>query len=529
MTLILPEQPRAREAAWLLLAIVVWLALTAWARPLMLPDEGRYVGVALEMLRSGDWLTPTQNGMPFFHKPPLFYWITAASMSVFGINEWAARLASVLGAAAGAFALCLFAWRWCGPRVAGAVALVLVTLPMFYAGGQFANLDMLVAGCISVTIVLLAHTCLDTPNRANGKPDRRALAGAWLFAALGMLAKGLIGIVLPGAVILLWLVITKRWRAILALLWPPGIVLFLAVAAPWFVAMQLRFPDFLNYFFVVQHFKRFAQTGFNNVQPFWFYPVVLALLCLPWVLWLHRAVRPSYLRDRWFGDVRLLMWIWLAVIVGFFTLPSSKLIGYVLPAVPPLAFLIADGALSLGLDSRRARRLWWGSAALAVIIGLSAVIGLSLHYPKSMREVGHALQAQHRAGEPVIFIRRYYFDLPFYAGLRERAIVVDDWSDPEVRQGDSWRKELVDAGEFVPEVSRKTLLEPPALVGQLCAHRISWVVASEGEATKFPFLAQAQKITTARDGTLWKVDLTQSALVSALHCPEKPSADSPDK
>src|SRR5258706_548926 len=124
--------------------VFAWLGMTAWARPLLLPDEGRYVGVAWEMLRSGDWLTPTLNGLPFFHKPPLFYWLTAASMSVLGPNEWAARLAPMLGAWLGAFALYLFGRRWWDERSARLALLLLLVQPLFDIGGQFANMDMLV-------------------------------------------------------------------------------------------------------------------------------------------------------------------------------------------------------------------------------------------------------------------------------------------------------------------------------------------------------------------------------------------------
>jgi len=97
---------------WRVAALLgLWLAATAWLRPLTLPDEGRYVGVAWEMLRSGDWLTPTLNGLPFFHKPPLFYWLTAGSMALFGAHEAAARVAPWLGAWGGGLALYLFLRR----------------------------------------------------------------------------------------------------------------------------------------------------------------------------------------------------------------------------------------------------------------------------------------------------------------------------------------------------------------------------------------------------------------------------------
>ncbi|HJV60627.1 MAG TPA: glycosyltransferase family 39 protein, partial [Albitalea sp.] len=195
-----PAEPlRARRRVALLpwILALAWLAATAWMRPLALPDEGRYVGVAWEMLRSGQWAVPTLDGMPFFHKPPLFYWITAASMAVFGPGVLAARAASLLGALIAAVSVALFVQRWQGERASRRVQIVLLTTPLFFGGAQFANLDMLVAGCISAAIVLAAHAllCLE-----RGRPGRGALAGAFVFAALGMLAKGLIGGVLPALV-----------------------------------------------------------------------------------------------------------------------------------------------------------------------------------------------------------------------------------------------------------------------------------------------------------------------------------------
>ncbi|MEZ5658116.1 MAG: glycosyltransferase family 39 protein [Burkholderiaceae bacterium] len=268
---------------------LIWLAALAWPRPLMLPDEGRYVGVAWEMVRSGDWSTPTLNGLPYFHKPPLFYWITAASITVFGPTDLAARAAPLLGAWGGAMAVFLFLRHWLDGSFARLALITLATQPMFYIGAQFANLDMLVAGCITITVVLLAHAVLSIER---GRLARRALAMAYAMAALGVLAKGLIGVVLPAMVIAVWLLPGKRWRSLLRLLWLPGALIFIAVGAPWFIAMQMRHDAFFDYFFIVQHLQRFAAGGFNNVQPFWFYVAVLVLFTLPWIVWLR------YLR-RW--------------------------------------------------------------------------------------------------------------------------------------------------------------------------------------------------------------------------------------
>jgi 4-amino-4-deoxy-L-arabinose transferase-like glycosyltransferase len=425
--------------------IVLWLTATAWMRPLMLPDEGRYVGVAWEMMRSGDWLIPTLNGLPFFHKPPLFYWITAGSMTLFGLHEWAARAAPLLGAFGGAFSLYLFTRRWSGERAARLTLIALLAQPLFYVGGQFANLDMLVAGCITATIVLLAHAALSIER---GLPYRAALAGAYAAAAAGVLAKGLIGFVIPALVVATWLLMLRRWRVLMSLVWIPGLLLFVLLAAPWFVAMQARFPEFLDYFFVVQHFKRFALTGFNNVQPFWFFPAALVLFSLPWLPWLHRLFARGYLTDPERSPIRLLMWLWVLMVVLFFSLPRSKLLGYILPAVPPLAALMADGFVQLGTPSARARRLWWASVAVTCTLSLAIIIGLAIRPPNSLRELASTLGTQHAPNEPVFMLARYYYDVPFYAKLRGPTRVVDDWASADVRKRDNWRKELADAGEF---------------------------------------------------------------------------------
>ena len=150
--------------------LALWLAATLGLRPLLLPDEGRYAGVAREMLQ-GDGLVPLLNGLPFFHKPPLLYWLDMAAMSLLGAGEWAtlwaarfvpARLAWVLGAA-----LFVHLRRWHGAAVARAGLLVLATAPLFFVGAQYVNHDMGVAGCITLAVLLLvravddpAHTSL---------------------------------------------------------------------------------------------------------------------------------------------------------------------------------------------------------------------------------------------------------------------------------------------------------------------------------------------------------------------------------
>jgi 4-amino-4-deoxy-L-arabinose transferase-like glycosyltransferase len=522
---------RGRNLPWVLALVLVWLAATAGVRPLMLPDEGRYVGVAWEMLRSGDWLTPTLNGLPYFHKPPLFYWITAGSLSLFGLNEWAARAAPILGAALGAVSMYLFARRWWDERAARLTLLALLVQPLYFLGGQFANLDMLVAGCITATIVLLADAAMCIEWKF---PYRKALAAAYAMAAIGVLAKGLIGFVIPALVVGSWVILLRRWRVLATLLWGPGVLLFVLLAAPWFIAMQWRFADFLDYFFVVQHFKRFADSGFNNAQAFWFLPLVLLLLCLPWLPWLKRPFRHGFLSDAERqperGPIRLLLVLWVVVVVVFFSLPQSKLVGYILPAVPPLAMLMADGYLmALSLPPARARRRWQASVAVTVLLSLGVLVAVVVTPLRSSRAAASALAHEREAQQPVVMLGSYYFDLPFYAHIGADVDVVDDWAGAGAVQRDDWRKELADAGRFAPRRARERLIAPASLPAHLCASPVSWVIGASQQGARFAFLNEAQVAFSQRGTTLWRVDSARPALATALGCEGRPSGGSADR
>jgi 4-amino-4-deoxy-L-arabinose transferase-like glycosyltransferase len=500
------------------LMLLAWLACTAWMRPLAVPDEGRYAGVAWEMIRSGDWLTPTLNGLPFFHKPPLFYWLTALSIKAFGLTLWAARLASVLGALAGAMALYMLARRWAGPRLATWSTLVLVTQPFWFGGAQYANLDMLVAGCISAAIALAAHAALA---REAGAPFRAALYGAYAFAGLGLLAKGLIGLVLPGAVVVVWLLLGGRWRALLGLLSLPGLAVLAAVAAPWFVAMQRLYPDFFHYFFVYQHFQRFTQTGFNNMHAWWYYLPLIVGLSLPWVpawaivkCWPRKQPDAAAAPDQG-RALRLLMWVWMAVIILFFSIPASKLPGYVLPALPPLAWLVADALLrrwpQVGLMPR-------ALAGLAAVLCLG-LIGAAVQYDKqSTRSAVPVLQPLLKQGVPLVYVDGFVYDLPFYLGQPAPIPMVSDWADPTLPLHDNDRKELFDAGEFNPGLARQVLVPKADWTRWLCTHPRLAVMAPPDVMRHFPELAWQPPAKKFKLWSLWVLD-RDDLLAKGLRCP----------
>jgi 4-amino-4-deoxy-L-arabinose transferase-like glycosyltransferase len=505
------------------LFLLAWLACTAWWRPLAVPDEGRYAGVAWEMIRSGDWLTPTLNGLPFFHKPPLFYWLTAVSLKTFGLHLWAARMASVLGALLGAMALYNLVRRWGGPRLAWWSALALVTQPFYFGGAQYANLDMLVAGCISATIALAAHAVLAREAR---RPDRLAVWSAYGMAGLGLLAKGLIGLVLPGAVIVLWLLVTGRLNALWRLVSLPGLLVLALVAAPWFVAMQRLYPDFFHYFFVYQHFQRFTQTGFNNAHGWWYYLPLIFALTLPWVpAWLAAVWWPGRAesamrfqpdgRSQGVRHLRPLMWCWLIVIVVFFSLPASKLPGYVLPALPPLAFLVADALMSRWPIERAVVPRVWAALAGGVCLALIAV---AVNYDKqSVRPALPVLRPLVAQGVPVVYIEEFVYDLPFYLALRDPVPVFSNWSDPELPLHDNDRKELFDAGEFKPDLARRVLVSKADWPQWLCTQPRLAVLAPPGAINEYPVLASQPPVMRLKLWSLWVLD-RDDLLAKGLRC-----------
>jgi len=429
----------------------------------------------------------------------------------------------VVGAAVAAFTLYGFALRQSSASVARLTLLVLVTAPLFYGSAQFASLDMLVAGFISATTVLAAEAAI---NASAGKPYRLRLAAAYACAALGVLAKGLIGAVLPGLALVIWLAWSRRPALLLKLLWVPGLALFALIALPWFVAMQQRFPNFFHYFFVYQQFQRFAHGGFNNPQPFWFYVPVLAVGLLPWSLLSGAALRRRAGAPSGTLSTRSLMWIAAAVTVGFFSIPTSKLIGYVLPAVPPLAFLIAEG---LGWQWREATerpRQLRGFAAVAIVLCLAAVIAGQVANKQSARKLSQQIAAQRQPDEPVYFLKYQFLDVPFYLRLREPVPVFDDWAEyaKVASTHDDWRSSLFDAGGFDPQRARQLLVERDQLARTLCAQKVAWVISKKSSVAGSPVVAALTPFYQERDRVVFRV--TSEELAAKGLCPQTPSAGS---
>ena len=314
------------------------------------------------MLASRDFVTPHLDGVHYFEKPPLYYWLNAAAIAAFPSPEVASRLTGACFGLAGV-ALAWLLGSAMGDKKTGLLAaIVLGTAPLYVALARAAIIDMTVTFFLSATL-----TCFWLAQERDEERGSRPLwYGAFLAAALATLAKGLIGIVIPGAVVFLFLLFTRRWSVLRRVPWVSGTLLFLAVAAPWHVLAALRNPGFLWFYFIHEHVLRYATAEALRQQPFWFFGAILLVGLLPWSGLLPAAVAllrhsPERLRDRP-GLVFLLCWAGFVFV--FFSVSRSKLVPYILPALPPLAVL---GALAAGEAAQRegSVRRWLRTGAAA--------------------------------------------------------------------------------------------------------------------------------------------------------------------
>jgi hypothetical protein len=278
--------------------------------------------------------------------------------------------------------------------------------------------------------------------------------------------------------------------------------------------MQHRFADFDHYFFIVQHFQRFSSQTFNNAAPWWFYLGALTLLTLPWAPWwllgLRRSPGGATLERR--HDVRALMLVWAAVVTLFFSVPHSKLVGYIIPALAPLACLGAS------LASRVTGPWLRLTAAVASVTCVGAALTAHYTQPKSNAALATELRAQHKPGEPVIFLENYYYDVAFYARLTDAVFVADAWLPSEVAK-DSWRRELTDAESFVADAPAHHLLPTVGLAAMLCRSTVSsWIVGPYPPASDTKWLDPQGAAFNAGKTALWHIEPARPAMRTALGC-----------
>lgn len=364
-----PQRWRLAALATAAAFLVLWFG-NLDARRLIRPDEGRYAEIAREMAVSGDWITPRLNGIKYFEKPPLQYWTTAAAFSAFGPDEWTARLWPAL---MGALTV-LVVWR-AGRRVLGAEAgdlagALAAGMLWIAANGHLNTLDM---GLTAWLTVALAGFLRAQRDAASIGERRAAMALAWTGCALAVLSKGLVGLVLPGGAVALYLLASRQWTLLTRLHPLTGALLMAALCAPWFAAVSRANPEFAHFFFVHEHFQRFLTPVHRREAPWWYFLPLLLAGALPWTRLALRAVWDAWRPEGTDFRPRLFLLCWIAFPVLFFSASSSKLPSYILPVFPALAWLAGERLARLPAASLR-----WDALLLVPLAAGALALGLRL-------------------------------------------------------------------------------------------------------------------------------------------------------
>jgi 4-amino-4-deoxy-L-arabinose transferase-like glycosyltransferase len=380
------------KRAWLLFFLAASaLYLYGTGRlPLIGPDEPRYAQIAREMLARGDLITPTLGGHPWFEKPALLYWMIMAAFRAFGVSEWAARLGPVCCGLLTAIFIYLAGRSvekksepkdgevqgfglWSGAALLSSTGMIVFS--------RAASFDVVVTMTIAAALACFIMSEVETVE----KTRHLLLAGFYASVGLSLLAKGLIGIIIPAGVVFIYFLLRREWprRTVLwSLLW--GVPLALLVAATWYGPVTWRHGwTFIDQFIIQHHFARYLSNKYRHPQPFYFYPPILALFALPWTAfliaalarvrrWKWRAADDALSRTRFFALA------WMVLPVAFFSLSGSKLPGYILPALPGAALLIGErlAAYARG-EGREGARAMRATGATLLLLGAAIVVYLT--------------------------------------------------------------------------------------------------------------------------------------------------------
>ncbi|MFM9903493.1 MAG: ArnT family glycosyltransferase [Pyrinomonadaceae bacterium] len=473
---------------WVLLAM---LALAAYFAGLTLPfvgpDEPRYAQVAREMFERGDWVTPTLGGFNWFEKPALLYWFEIASYHLFGVNEFAARLGPAL-CGLGTVASLWLLGRGVAKENAETYEMAdgnepVSKIPVRPVAGNFpywlaliaastlgilvfshgASFDIIIT--FPVTVSLVGFFIFDQAKRRSFTTFHLPLISFYFFIGIALLAKGLVGIIFPFAIVgfyhvLAWKFPTRSF--VISLLW--GTTLALAVAAIWYVPMYLRHGwPFIDEFIIQHHFQRFTSNKYQHPQPFYFFLWILPLMILPWApfffagVWtygkglIHKrgvktetAVEMASPLDFSTSPLLLFSAAWLAVPLVFFSLSGSKLPGYILPAVP--AAVIFAGVYVFKLVEKNHK---WRTAVMSAagLVFLSVILLAIFMVPRFADgdSVSGLITASERRGytsEPVFCLHTISHSAEFYAAGRL------------LRDPDGKQKKLYSPAEIVSEMQR---------------------------------------------------------------------------
>ena len=458
--------------------VLVAVALLARAALLGVPalcdnTESRYGTIGMEMARSGDWITPRIwfRGFfqPFWGKPPMHFWATAASFRLFGQNEVAARLPGFLGGLGILLSVVLLARRFWGAGIGWIAGAVLSSTLLFWGLSGSCTTDITLASFLAVAMTAFALSA------ASSTVGGRRLWGLLFFVAMAgaVLSKGPVALVLAGLSLIVWLVITRRWREVLRLPWWMGVPLFLILTVPWFIAAEKATPGFLRYYLVNEHFLRYVSHDYGDLygsghqRPWGTIWPIMVVSFLPWVFYwfmpmkrfiFNAPARKAVLRDPWL--VYVLAW-GLAPAV-FFTFARQILPTYLAPGLAGLSIATAVGLARRGF----APRLQAGWIALAVMVAAYLLGSGFISERNSAKVIVYAVGSRiELAGRPVSFPLGEPHSGDFYMRKYLGRDMVHDTAVPG--EGVVWARVAASSREILVMPRRKLANFPPALTSRL--------------------------------------------------------------
>jgi 4-amino-4-deoxy-L-arabinose transferase-like glycosyltransferase len=359
---------------WFLLGVLVLLLFAersgSW---LVDPDETRYAAIPQEMVLRGDYVTPYLNGTRYFEKPPLLYWLNAVSLKRLGHSPYAARLAVRLSTLA---IVVMLIGLWPRERTKPLdpwPGIIYLTTPLGFILGRFNIIDGLLTAALTLTFICLYRFFVDVER---GRSGTGMALGSAMGMALAVLAKGLIGLLLPGLVFVIWITFMNRGGHLWRWLKTGAPLLFLIIAAPWFIAVGLRNPGFAYFFFIREHVLRFTTMAASRPGPIYYFVGVFLAGFLPWSLLFGPALwrRIPWKLNQWREHPQeCFLAIWFLVIFAFFSISKSKLIPYILPACPAAALLLAK-ALSTREEWPNGGR-WLYAGVMSIVIPAGLILG----------------------------------------------------------------------------------------------------------------------------------------------------------
>ena len=330
------------------------------------PDEGRYAEIPREMIEASDYVTPRLNYVLYFEKPPLHYWLTAFAFKIFGENEFAGRFFPVMAGLGCCVLAFVIARKITGSGYASMLSgLMLASSVLWYGTSRINITDMTLTFFFAASMV--SYYFWYVSNR------KSYLLAFYAFMALSVLTKGLIGVVLPGGIAFLHIIITKNYRKIIPLFSPSAIILFFVIVSPYFVEVCRRNPDYFHFFFIREHFLRYTTTIHERYEPFYFFIPIIIAGFVPWTGIMWEALRAVFGKCRLIdNNAGIFLGLWAVIPFAFFSASGSKLITYILPCFPPLAVL--GGASMSVLEGREIRRFVVITSAVLIPIAITGLI-----------------------------------------------------------------------------------------------------------------------------------------------------------